>query len=136
MSGNKANKEQKVIIGVLVTKLGLQKRKKEMTLGFSGGRTDTTTDLTPDEARAYIKYLKSQDPDEIAADKMRKKIISMAHELGYRIPGTTKVDMIKLDEWCIKYGHKHKKLNQYLVDELPLLVTQFEKRYDSHVKNI
>lgn len=136
MSGDKANKEQKGIIGLLVVKLGLQKRKKEMTLGFSGGRTDTTTDLTPEEARAYIKYLKSQDPDEVKAEKMRKKIISMAHELGYRKPGTKEVDMKKLDEWCVKYGYKHKKLNRYLVDELPLLVTQFEKRYDSHVKNI
>lgn len=129
MSTNKLTPGQLGCIHALVNKLKLQHLKEEMVRGFSGGRASSTADLYVDEAAAYIKHLKAQDPEEKAAEKMRRKIISMAHECGYRKPGTTVIDMVKLDAWCVKYGHKHKKLNQYRYADLPKLVTQFQNMY-------
>lgn len=132
---NKANKGQLACLGAMITKLKLQSSKESIVLGFTNGRTDSRADMYKEEATAMIKYLKSLDPDEQKAEKQRRYIISMAHECGYRKPGTTKVDMKRLDEWCVKYGMYHKKLNQHNVDEIPHLVTQFKERYKSYLKN-
>lgn len=131
MSGSKTlNKGQLSIIGALCSKLGIAgDAKMDMVLGFTGGRTDTSTALFSSEAIALIKHLKSLDPEEKKAEKMRRKIISMAHELKWYIPGTNKADMKRLDEWCLKFGYLHKKLNQYQYNELPKLVTQFSNAH-------
>lgn len=105
-------------------------------MGFTSGRSGSSKDLTSDEANALIRHLKQLDPEEVAAEKMRRKIISMAHEMGWRLPGTTRADMQRIDSWCVKYGYLHKKLNQYLPAELPALVTQFEAVYKSFLKGI
>lgn len=131
-----ANNKQKGAIGALVAKLHLEENKADLVASFSGGRCTSSKDLYSEEANALITHLRSQDPDEIAADKMRKKMISLAHEAGYRIPGTKKVDMKRLDEWCKKYGYLHKSLDNYTLKELPLLITQFEKVKDGVLNSL
>jgi hypothetical protein len=111
-------------------------RKEDVISGASAGRTEHISELYLREGIELIKYLKKQDPDEIKAEKMRRKIISMAHEVGYRKPGTKQVDMKKVDSWCTQYGYMHKKLNQYNLHELPGLVTQFELYYKSYLNSI
>lgn len=107
-----------------------------MVASFSHGRATSSKDLYTAEAAAMITHLKAQDPDEISAERQRRKIISLAHEAGYRVPGTKKVDMKRLDEWCKKYGHGHKSLNNYTLKELPALVTQFQAVRDGVVKGL
>jgi hypothetical protein len=122
-------------IMAMINKLKLKAQKEHIIMGATDGRTTSTRELTSDEANALIKYLKSQDPDEIGAEKMRRKIISMAHEMGWKLPNS-KADMERVDNWCVKYGFLHKKLNQYLYNELPKLVTQFESVYQSFLKTL
>ena len=94
-----------------------------------------TRELSFSEAGALIKRLKEQqnslNPARHAkAEKMRRKIISMAHEIGWQKPGTAlaspKADIKRIDDWCRKFGYLKKALDNYTCEELPQLVTQFE----------
>lgn len=130
---NDISRPQKALIHAMLTKLKLADQKANLVLGFTGGRTEHSSEMSRAEAADFIKYLKSQDPDEQACDRMRKKIISMAHQCGYRIPGTEKVDTQRLDDWCRKYGQYHRPLNSHSKEELTRLVTQFENVYKSYL---
>lgn len=136
MNTSDITKGQIACIHAMVKKLNLTSSKGDIVLGFTDGRTDSVGDMYLDEAKAMIQWLKSQDPEEQSAERQRRYIISMAHECGYRKPGTTKVDMVKLDSWCVNYGYLHKKLNQYRQHELPKLVTQFEKVYKDYLNKV
>jgi hypothetical protein len=72
------------------------------------------------------------------ANTMRKKIIALAHQMGWSKihPGSGNkiADMQRIDEWCNKYGYLHKRLNQYTIEELPKLVTQYQNLYNSFLK--
>jgi len=122
-------------IQVMLTKLRLSSQRMSLIHGFSSGRTESLRELHVGEATDMIRYLKSQDPEEKAAEVMRRKIIAMAHEMKWELPGR-KIDMRKLDGWMVNSSYLHKKLNQYLYSELPLLVTQFEKVYQSFLNGI
>lgn len=118
---------QLITVNTLVSKLHLSKEQKGIIIaGFTGGRSSSSKDLTSAEGIEVIRHLKSMDPDEKKADKMRRKLISMAHELHWHKPGTAIIDMRKVDGWCKKFGYLKKGLNSYTLAELPKLVTQFE----------
>lgn len=119
-------KAQLIAVNTLLSKMGLDHKRRDIIDGFTGGRSTSSRDLTFDEAAEMISHLKSMDPDEHKAGKMRRKIISMAHELHWHRPGSNSVDMRRLDEWCKKFGYGKKPLNSYTPSELPKLVTQFE----------
>lgn len=121
------NSAQNKAVYALFNKTGLIAQKENIVLGISNGRTPHTRELSHEESSELIKYLKSQDTDEPKAEKMRRKIIAMAHELHWHIPGTQKVDMKRLDNWCKKNGFKHVALNSYTLKDLPTLVSQFEE---------
>lgn len=109
--------------------------KEVMILGFTGGRSSSRSDLTFLEAKKLIQHLKQTDPNEPAADKMRKKIISLAHEMHWKLP-SGKADMKRIDEWAKKYGYKHKSLDNYSYKELPTLVSQFENMYKGFLNKL
>jgi hypothetical protein len=132
------NTAQNKAIHALLHKLHLMQNKASIVLGISGGRTDSCSRLTAREASDLIRWLKGQDPDEIMADKMRKKIFYYAHQMGITKTasgGHRVVDMALVDRWMIKYSYLHKTLNQYTLSELPTLVSQFEKVYKTFIKN-
>lgn len=133
---NPISKAQYACIHALLNKLHLTAKKEEILRIFSNCRTGSCKELSSYEANAIILHLKSLDPEEVGAEKMRRKIISMAHEMGWRIPGTRKADMQRIDAWMVKSSYLHKKINQYRYAELPKLVTQFEAVYKSFLKGI
>jgi hypothetical protein len=128
------------IIQTLITKTGNRDIKEEIILGFTEGRSKSIKDLSEKATKDLIKHLKELDPDERSADTMRKKIISMAHELNWRLPleagKAPRVDMRRLDAWLQKYSYLHKKLDSYTYDELPKLVTQFESVYQKFLASL
>lgn len=132
-----SSKKQNAMIGYLVTRLAIDpETKEELIYNHTAGRTVSIRELSKIEAEKVIKFLTSQGRvTETPASRMRRKIISMAHELGWKVPGG-KVNMERLNEWCIKYGYLSKPLNKYRTDELTGLVTQFEKVYLDHLRNI
>lgn len=117
-------------VNTMLSKLGLMGSKRDIIAGASDGRCESSKDLTEAEARQLISYLKSQDPEELAADVMRKKIIAMAYERAGLHHGASKEQKKKvidqLNGWCVQYGYLHKRLDDYKYNELPALVSQFK----------
>lgn len=91
------------------------------------GRTDSTKDLSDDEAFQLIERLQKQAfDDHKRGNSMRRKIIGIAHELGWEEEDGSP-DLARIDAFCSKRGAYHKPLNKHKYNELPTLVTQFEQ---------
>lgn len=129
-------------IHALLNAAGLKDEKESIVDSFSGGRTVHVGELSKGEAMALIGHLKSLDSTAQRADKMRNKILSMAHEMGWEkevdnrqlAKGKKPIDMQRVNNWCVKYGYLHKRLDAYNYNELPRLVTQMEGVYKDHLK--
>lgn len=120
---NQFNKE---FYGLLKT-TGLTSQKASLVNAFTNGRSTSSKDLNDYEAIELIKFLKGQTAGkDDAAQKMRRKMISLAHELHWHVPGTGKVDMEKLNGWCVNNGKYKKLLNDHSYEELVNLLSQFK----------
>jgi hypothetical protein len=118
----------------LLTKLNIDAElKQEMVYTFTDGRTKSSKELEYREATNLIKHLeRSADqvkvpynaPDK-TADRMRKKFLSVCHNLGWVT--SSGLDWKHINDWLLKYGYLHKSLNNYTTAELPGLITQIEK---------
>lgn len=130
-------KQQLTIIHTLLNKHKMSAHKGDIVSGFTAGRTESSREMDIKEAAAMIRHLKTLDPDAKRAERMRRKIISLAHEMNWKLP-SGKIDMKHVDGWCIRLSYLHKKLDAYSLSELPRLVTQFEngpyKHYISTLK--
>lgn len=118
-------------IHLLLSQSGKAAHKKELVSSFTSGRSDSSRDMTDQEARDLISYLEGSKTAPDPADRMRKKIISMAREIGWEMR-TAKgkvADIERIKNWVLKYGYLKKPLNDYGINELPRLVTQFEQVY-------
>lgn len=123
-------------IHTLLAKQGLKDEKRNIVMSFTAGRTESVKEMRNEEAAALIGHLKSMDPEEKSADKMRNKILSMAHEMGWHIAGTAKVDMQHVNGWMRSKSYLKKDLDAYRYGELPKLVSQFEEVYKSFLKKV
>lgn len=110
--------------------------KKEMCLIHSDGRTDSLTALTYHEVNSLINALKTAQgiPTDTPAEKMQRKIISMAHEMRWHLPKTIKVDMKQVNDWCLNKSGFKKTLKDLNYQELPAAVTRFEMLYAGYLK--
>lgn len=119
-------------IYAIINRLGLN--KEELALQYSYGRTELLREMHDVEIREMARELRKAAPDP--ADKMRKKILSMAHEMNWELH-SGKVNMAKVNAWCMKYGQYHKPLMDHTRNELAHLVTQFEHGpYKSYLQSI
>jgi hypothetical protein len=130
-------KDQLKAVHTLLGKIGItdKEEKKKEIIAYTGGRTDSSRAMTFTEAEQMIATLMSLDPAAGKAEKMRKKILSLAHEMGWKKPNG-KINMDHVNQWCIKYGYLHKKLDDYTYKELPQLVTQFTNAYKDYIKKV
>jgi hypothetical protein len=138
--------EQLKCVQTLLSKQGADKEQREWIVSvWTNHRTTSVCNLGKFEASKLIGHLKSQQPLHQASEKMRRKILSMAHEMGWEMPGTrsvvnnqvrARVDMKHVNDWCLKYGYLHKKLDAYTYEELPKLVSQFEGLYKQHLNKV
>ena len=131
-----ATRPQIIAIYAALGKAGLRDEKDSIVGKFTGGRTSSTRDMSHGEAAELISALKEYDPTYQKENKMRKRIISMAHEMGWHIPDTKKISLAKLDAWCMQYSYGRKRLNKYEYAELPRLVAQFEIVYKKYLKGL
>jgi len=130
------NSEQLKAIYTLLKKNHIGDEKESIVSAFTANRTKHVSEMYGKEAAALIGHLKSLDVTDVRSEKMRNKILSMAHEMNWRIKGTEKVNMEHVNNWCKTYGYGKKSLDEYQYNELPRLVTQFEEVYKSHIKSI
>jgi hypothetical protein len=113
--------------------LGLMDDKANIIKQFTNERTSSARELTDQELYQLLQGLQV-GAVKPPGDKMRKAIISMAHEMGWRKAG--RIDMLAINTWCINKGKYHKKLNDHNMQELTELVTQFKIMYEKHLNTI
>lgn len=130
------NTEQIKLCRTLLSKAGLAQYKEDLVLTFTDERTSHLGDMTYDETMVFVKHLRQVSGQfENPKEKMQKKILAMAHEMHWELPGG-KVNMERVNNWCVRYSGKNKPLNEFKYSELPTLVTQFESVYRAFLKGI
>lgn len=123
---------------VNVKRLNLTKEDvKAMVLECSQGKTESLRALSVSEYSKIYNHLESfkanipqKPPVANVSDKMRKKILSICHEMKWTV--NQKLDWKHINEFLLKSGYLHKQLNDYTEQELPKLVTQFEQLLKSY----
>ena len=137
METRKSTPSQNAMIGYQISRLALDTDTKEdLIYTHTDGRSTRIRDLYFHEADAVIKMLTSGTHEaQSPAAKMRRKIISMAHELSWKLP-SGKISMDSINSWCRTYGYLKKPLDEYTERELPALVTQFETAYVTYLKKV
>jgi len=129
-------KEQIKKARTLLAKAGLNEdRKADLVFSFTDGRTESLREMEYPETQDLFKYLEEltgQPPSE--ADKSKRKILSLAHEMKWHKAGTRKVDMKRENDWCeAKAGYPLDDLN-YL--NLNKAVTMFSKVHVAYLRGI
>jgi hypothetical protein len=126
------NIKQNKQLHLLLSQTGLLPQKADLVAGFTNGRTEHSSEMTTVEVIDLIKYLKAQKKGEIQAEKrigkeekMRRKIIAIAHQMGWKKQG--KADMERINNWCLQQFGK-KPLNGYTLKELTKLISIFENK--------
>lgn len=144
------NHEQNKKLHALLNQKGLLENKANIIAGITKGRTESSKELSFDETRLMITWLQTMPDLRRAQDdtlrqaqhdkenRMRRKIISMAHEIGWHnlVNGKWVIDMRSLNNWCLQHAYIKKELNQFTAAELPKLVSQFERVYKSFLKKV
>lgn len=118
----------------LLTELNLQGRRHHIAYRHSGGRTESTRELHDHELLAIVYELEHALKQDNRADKMRKKMISLAHQMNWQTNG--KADMERINAWCVLYGPYKKPLNAHDIKELGTLISVFDKVYRHYMNKI
>lgn len=123
----------------MLSKAGIkgEEHKKDLVSSFSDGRTESLTAMDYAETQDLFKHLEAlagQEPT--AADKMRRKILSIAHEMHMHHEGTRRIDMIQVNKWLLGKGGFGKTLGELTEADLRKAVTAFEKVLLSYLKRI
>jgi hypothetical protein len=137
-----------------LNKLGAMEDRHELVYSFTEGRTSDTKELSDSEVDGILSQLTGKRPQthidrlseagyqyshrsRVAPEgrfaeghQSRRRILSLCYQIGWTVydPGKGKmvVDMARLNNWCVQYGHMHQPLMDYRPHELGKLVTQFE----------
>mgnify|MGYP007026480074 CR=1 FL=1 len=121
----------------LLAKLGLGgDDRADLCRQFSAGRTSSSRELLAPEADLLIAHLErlAEHGEPGKLYRMRRKVYSLAHELGWERPDGT-VDVQRLDAWCMHFGRTKKDFHEHTLAELRDLITQLEivlRKTDAH----
>lgn len=136
---------QNKLLHALLAQTNLAGQKATLVCSMTSGRTEKSSEMNNVEANELISYLRTQvaalrsDGLDAKADKMRKKILSLAWQMNWTYLNTkrqVKVDVNRVNAWCTKYGYLKKPLNDYIYAELPKLLTQFESVYNTYLNDL
>jgi hypothetical protein len=139
----KVSKKDIQIIHALLARLGLVRdadHKRGLIETYSHGRETSTKELYVNEAGELKEDLQkmlsgNNSESRIKANDKRRLMLHYAHEMMWELPGG-KVDMARVNGWCVNYGRYHKALMEHSLEELSYLLVQFEKVYRSFLKSI
>ena len=110
---------------ILLNKLGMIDEKRFIVYQLTEGRTQSTKDLTYDEAASLIKSLS----DYVPAERQKSLIFSLAYKAGLicgDTPEDKRMNTAKLNAFLVERGAVKKPLNEMTYDELVLTHRQFE----------
>jgi hypothetical protein len=139
------SKSQNNLLHQLLERCGLSDMKAELVLAYTSGRSQHSSEMSWEECQQLIDSLQQNE------NKMRRKVLSICHQLGwycYKKPyaeapvhewqlqlsnGRPILDMKRINDWCIKYSHVHKSLNEHSEKDLVKLVSQFQLVLKHHL---
>jgi hypothetical protein len=116
---------------VLLNQLGWINDKKEIISNYTNARTESSKDLSFDEAKYLIQQICEHDPRE----RLKSLVFSLAYRAGI-IYGSSnddkKINAAKLNLFLLERGAVKKELNKLTYAELIKVHRQFE----AIVKNV
>lgn len=138
------NKNQNITLHKLVGDLKIDtEMKSDLVRQYTNGRETSSAKMLVNECQALINHLivvkngsgsapgtKIKAYEKTPENVMRRKILSICHEMNWKIG--QQLDWSRINFWLDKYGYLHKDLNDYTLAQLPKLVTQFENLLKSH----
>lgn len=122
---------------------GIEVDRRELVKEYTKGKTNSLSSLTERDYHGFISWINEtfkmtsndhQYSKEDRLNEQRRKIIALFRKQGYEMNG--KADMHRIYAWVIKYGYLSKPMNKYTADEIPKLVSQAERVYESFVKGL
>jgi hypothetical protein len=123
--------KQLIFVNRLLQRQGLSFAISDYALVYSNGRTTNLASLTHKETQALISEFTDPSPQS----KMKRKILSMAHEMRWETQ-EGKVDIPRLDAWCKKYTPSHCDFNSIPLKDLSIAVSIYEKMYNEFLKRL
>lgn len=120
-------------IHTLLRACNLQAQKKSIVYASCEGRSESTKDLTFDEANLLINYLQAEANKYDGANQMRRKIMAICHNLKWENSDGS-VNLETLNKWCLNHSYLKKELQEYTYNELPKLVSQVQRIYSQTFK--
>lgn len=122
------DKKQKLrILHAFLAKNDLMEEKKSIILEHTKQRTDSAGQMNELELSSLIDFFSRSKPsNKESANNMRRKIIAICAST-MKMVKEGKPDMTRIYDFVEENGYLSKEFNQYSYDELPKLVSQFEK---------
>lgn len=106
------------------------RKKEELVQRHSTTSAKRVSMMTHDDAAALLRSLLEQD-DQM--NRMRRKVIAMAHQMGWKNPdGSDKADYRRIDRWMLTY--RLRTMNMMDFEQLTDAVTQFEEMFKAEIK--
>lgn len=121
--------KQEKYIKAILAKEGVSCMEENYAITYSNKRTNKLAELTHKETQELFNDILGKS----SKDKMKGKIISMAHEMRWKLPNG-KIDIARLNAWCNKSTPFHKDFDKLTTKELTKTVGVFEKVYKSFLK--
>lgn len=104
--------------------------RAEIALSVSNGRTDSLKALSDDELTEAVNACSNTSQIK-PGQTQRRRILSLAYSINWTFydprKNRTVPDLNRINNWCKQYGSYHKPLNDHTVQELVVLVAQFEQ---------
>jgi len=128
-----ASAKQIQVFHAILVNNGIMDTKEDMVWNATNHRTQRVSEMSYVEMKELLEKLQGQSSKDKAqspkdkADIMRKKILHYCHLMNWN--NGDALDWNRINGWCKEYGHAHKLLNDYKLEELPMLVSQFEQVY-------
>lgn len=122
---------------------GFDFERHELISQFTDNKKDSLKGLSYFEYAEFLRWINKKfaampSPEQELKDKcqlMRRKLIALFYKMNYRTP-EGKSDMVRINQWCAKYGKFHKELNGHSYQELTQLLTQAEAVYKSYIQSL
>ena len=132
-----------------IKKQGFDIERSDVIRQFSNGRKQGLSQLTAFVYQELLRWLnlkfgsnrttaqnsaRNHPEFNEAEDRQKKKIIAIFCKMGY--VKDDKADIYRINGWAMKYGHLHKKMNDYHGADLTLLVSQAEEVYKTFLDGL
>lgn len=118
-------KAQLQMIHILLNELNIINRKPDLVYSFSQGRTESSRELTLQEAKEIIEFLKNSEENK----RLIKRVWHIAYELKIIVNGNKSemsMNAAKLDAFCKQRGSVKKCIRDQSINELKKTIKQFE----------